>query len=245
MRAEPNEKQIQFWLNRLKCKKGTSEEDKRSYAIRKFHDMCAEEMMDHMQETIIYWESTEFKNKVAKPDIELAQFLTLRILSAQPLLASHECLADNFNGEILNVEIEEEFKKFFDKMWLKYEFNEDESHIVDQHQQAIENYFYHFHRIRVPIHHGLTKKYWDYTFGPDKNHVGWEDGEDHKKPWEDPEVASMPKRQTRKSDQEKLNTKPTNTKGKQKRKSTDLYSDEEFIDMAGDSQKPQSKKNAP
>lgn len=258
---EPNTKQVQFWLNRMRCGPLRSEEEKRLCAIRKFHNKCGEEMVETMQDTLLNMTtSLKFKKKIAKPDIDEVTHLTERLLSASQLFASPNCLADNANGESLHVEIEEEFEGFFEEISTKYELGRYERDLLAKHQACIENYFYHFHRIRRPIQLGVMKKYWEeYSFTKDTaNHDNWKAGEpkflqafedgflhsDEIEPVEDCTVARMPQIKSRKSNEVKLNKEPT-YEGDRKRMSTDLGTDEESVDDAGEAKKRKSKKNAP
>ena len=175
--TDPTLQQTQYWMNRIICADHRTKSEKWTTSIRKFHDMCAEDMIENIQYSTSTTQMTPFIEKVEKDIVDEILHLTQRLLSAQKLLADNDNIAIADNGVSLHVELEQEYNKFFERVYAGNTVPRRQKKMLVKHQSYVQNYFFHFHHIRVPIVPGEKEKYWEeYEFE-------WSEEEERSQQW--------------------------------------------------------------
>ena len=91
---------------------------------------------------------------------------TQRLINAQIHFADQDDIAKVDNGISLHLELENEFKNFYENACGNQRIRRHEQQVVANHESYVTNYFIHFHHTHVPIVPGEKEKYWEeYHFG--------------------------------------------------------------------------------
>ena len=178
----PTEQQVNYWLNRIHCGVLRTDSEKWTTACRKFHDMCAVDMLANIRLKSYETNYLRFRKKVQKEVVEQILHLVNRLIGAHQLLADQDDIANINNGISLHVELEEEFTPFLASIVSADTIPKREKTIVAELGAYVENYFFHFHNVRVPIVPG-EKAYWEeYHFGIEEEiNEQWRIGEAKRK----------------------------------------------------------------
>ena len=86
----PTEQQLNYWLNRIHCGVLRNDSEKETTACRKFHDMCAVDMLANIRFKTFETHGLKFKKKVRKEIIAEIHHLVNRLIGARKLLADQD-----------------------------------------------------------------------------------------------------------------------------------------------------------